>query len=57
MLYILHFLSTFKFLSNGAVDEEVDRSIEDEEEVVETHDTEIPGGFHQLGLTPDISRI
>ena len=42
--------ATFEFLSDRAVDEEVDRGIEDEEKVIETHDTEVPGGLQQLGL-------
>ena len=43
----LYCFSTFEFPSNGAVDEEVDRSIHHEEEMIQTHQTEIPGWPHQ----------
>lgn len=42
-----YFITTFEFPSNGAVDEEVDRSIHHEEEMIQTHQTKIPGWPHQ----------
>ena len=46
--------STFEFLPNRTVDEEVDRGVEDEKEMVETHHTKVPGRLSELGLTPKL---